>query len=242
MVKEELIERSPVRVFMKSIQGGLKSGELGVISSPSGIGKTSVLVQIALDKLLRGSKVIHVSFTQHADYVLDWYRNIFDEFIKKKNLEDEQDIRDDIVKNRVLMKFNQEGLTVDQILRSLRAMIKDGGFAADQIIVDGYDFSADDRDNFVRFRDFTEELGLSIWFSCTVKDGPSYDKKNVPTVINEYVDLFDVIVVLEPKQDSKNTAAYITLGLSRNRDVFNPKQPALKLDPRTLLLLEDEPK
>ena len=50
MVKEELIQRSPVRIFMNSIRGGLGPGELGLIASPSGIGKTSVLVQIALDK------------------------------------------------------------------------------------------------------------------------------------------------------------------------------------------------
>jgi len=240
MVKEELIQRSPVRVFMKSIQGGLKPGEMGIISSLSGIGKTSVLVQIALDKLLQGSKVIHVSFTQHADHVLVWYKNIFDEFIRKKNLEGEQDVRDEIVKNRVLMKFNQEGLSVDQILRSLRAMISDGGFAADHIIVDGYNFSQNDGDNFRKFKEFCVELKLSAWFSCTVKDEPFYDKKNIPLVIGGYADIFDVIVALEPKQDLKNTPAYITLVISRSRSLFSPKQPALRLDPRTLLLLEDE--
>ena len=240
MVKEELIQRSPVRIFMKSIQGGLKPGEMGVISSPSGIGKTSVLVQIALDKLLQGGKVIHVSFTQHTDYVLVWYKDIFDEFVRKKNLEDEQDIRDEILKNRVLMKFNQAGLTVDQILRSLRAMIKNGGFSADHIIVDGYVFSSNDGDNLGKFREFAGELGLSIWFSCTVRDEPHYDKNNIPAVIGGYADLFDVIVVLEPRQESSTTPACIALVLSRSRETLNPKQPPLKLDPRTLLLLEDD--
>jgi KaiC/GvpD/RAD55 family RecA-like ATPase len=78
MVKQELIQRSPVRIFEKSIHGGLGPGEVGIISSQSGIGKTSVLVQIALDKLLQTKKVIHVSFTQHTDYVLAWYEDIFD--------------------------------------------------------------------------------------------------------------------------------------------------------------------
>ena len=86
MVKEELVRRSPVRVFMNSIKGGLKPGEMGLIASPSGIGKTSVLVQIALDKLLQEKKVIHISFTQHTDYVLAWYSDIFEEFVRRKNL------------------------------------------------------------------------------------------------------------------------------------------------------------
>ena len=234
MVKEELIQRSPVGVFMKSIQGGLKQGELGVIASLSGLGKTSVLVQIALDKLLQGKKIIHVSFTQHTDYVLAWYEDIFNEFIRKKNLEHEQDVKNEIVKNRVLMKFNQEGLSVDQILRSLKAMIRDGGFEADCIIVDGYKFSPQEGEKVSKIKEFARELGLSVWFSCTVKDNEaSYGKRNIPVLINDYADLFDVIVVLEPRQD------HIELAVSRNRDVKSPEHLALKLDPKTLLILEE---
>ena len=235
MVKEELIQRSPVRVFMNSIHGGLNSGELGLIASPSGIGKTSVLVQVALDKLLQGKKVIHISFTQHTDYVLAWYENIFDEFIKKKNLENEEDVKNDIVKNRVLMKFNQEGLSVDQILKSIRALIKDGGFTAELVIVDGFDFSAAAGDHIAAFKAFAVETGLSVWYSCTVKGKePFYDRKNIPLVIKDYSDLFEVIIVLDPQQD------HIAFTVSRDRKACNPEHLALRLDPRTLLILENQ--
>ena len=233
MVKEELVQRSPVRVFMKSIHGGLQPGELGVVASLSGIGKTSVLVQIALDKLLQGKKVIHVSFTQHTDYVLAWYKDIFNEFISRKNLEDEQGVKDDIVKNRVLMKFNQEGLTVDQILRSLEAMIRDGGFAADNVIVDGYKFTAHEKENIAKIKEFARRLGLSVWFSCNVKDESSYDSNGVPLQIKDYAGLFDAIVALEPKH------THIELVLSHTRDASAPEHLALRLDPKTLLLLEE---
>ena len=84
MEKTELIQRSPIRILEKAIPGGLKHGEIGIIAGPSGIGKTSVLVQLALDKLLQSRKVIHVSYTKRTDYVLAWYENIFNEFIHKK--------------------------------------------------------------------------------------------------------------------------------------------------------------
>ena len=233
MLISELIQRSPIRIFMNSIHGGLGPGELGVIASPSGIGKTSVLVQIALDKLLQEKKIIHISFTQHTDYVIAWYEDIFDEFIRKKNLENEQDVKNDIVKNRVLMKFNQEGLTVDQILKSLRALIKDGGFDAEAIIVDGFGFSRDGGDHVAAFRTFAAEMGVSVWYSCTVKgEEPLYDRKNIPVVMRDYADLFEVIIVLDPKPD------HIALTVSRDRDSYNPEHLALKLDPRTLLILE----
>jgi hypothetical protein len=237
MVKEELIQRSPVRVLMNSIHGGLRPGEIGIIASPGGIGKTSVLVQIALDKLLQGKKVIHISFTQHTDYVLAWYEDIFDEFIKKKNLENEADVKNDIVKNRVLMKFNQEGLAIGQILKSLKAMIIDGGFNAEYIIVDGYNFSSADGDRISAVKSFAQELGVAVWYSCTVKGESAtdrlYDKQNIPLVVKNYADNFNAIVVLEPKQD------HIALTVSKDGDLYNPERIALRLDPKTLLLLEE---
>ncbi|GHU80400.1 hypothetical protein FACS189468_0130 [Spirochaetia bacterium] len=240
MVKQELIQRSPVRIFEKSINGGLQAGEIGVIASQSGIGKTSVLVQIALDKLLQAKKVIHVSFTQDTGYVLAWYENIFEEFTKKKNLDHARDIKNELIKNRVLMNFNQDGITGDQILRSLRAMIVDGSFSAEAIIIDGFDFYRLTRERIEGIKQFARELNLSVWYSCTVKGSsgspgsePLYDKRNIPLVIKDYLDILDVVIVLEGRQD------HIDLTVSKDREAFNPEHMALRLDPKTLLILEE---
>jgi len=87
MIKEELLRRSPIRLLEKSIQGGLAAGEMGIVASQRGVGKTSVLVQIALDRLLQGRKVIHVSFVQHRQNVLIWYDDIFEEFTSRKDID-----------------------------------------------------------------------------------------------------------------------------------------------------------
>ncbi len=231
MVKEDLIQRSPVRVFEKSLRGGLQSGEIGVIASQSGIGKTSVLVQIALDKLLQNKKVIHISFIQDANYVMAWYTDIFDEFIKKKNVANAEEMQSDLVKNRVLMNFNQDGISTEMILKSLKAMIVDGGFKADTLIIDGYDFSKSDADQLNAMKAFAKELDLSVWYSCTVKgDAPLYDKRGIPVVMKDFIDIADIVIVLEPKQD------HISFTAAKDRDVYNPEAMALKLDPKTLLI------
>ena len=251
MVLNELIQRSPIRIFEQSINGGLKPGEIGIIASPNGVGKTSVLVQLALDKLLQGKKVIHVSFTQHKHYVPVWYEDIFTEFIHKKNLENAVEIKDDLVKNRVLMTFNQDGVTKEQILKSLRAMIIEGGFKADSIIIDGFDFSRTDKDCcrqagglhacMANVKNFATELGVSVWYSCSVKDdpgSPQYDKDNIPVVLAGFIENIDVVVLLQPKHD------HVELTISKDRGsaiskVCCANQPvAMKLDPKTLLILE----
>jgi hypothetical protein len=231
MVLNELIHRSPVRIFEKSIHGGLKAGEIGVIASPSGIGKTSVLVQIALDKLLQDEKVIHVSFTQHTDYVLSWYEDIFDEFTKKKNLDHALEIKNDLVKNRVLLNFSQDGVTGDQILKSLKALIVDGGFNAGSIIIDGFDLSRTNRTRMEILKATAKELNISFWFSCNV-NGNEFDDRDIPLLIKDYLDLLDVVIVLEPKAD------HVELTASKDRDAADLEHLAVKLDPRTLLILE----
>jgi hypothetical protein len=231
MVISELIQRSPIRVLEQSIGGALKSGEMGIIAAPSGIGKTSVLVQIALDRLLQNEKVIHISFTKHTDYVLVWYKDIFSEFTRKKNLENADEVKNAAVKNRVLMKFNQEGFAVTQILNGVRAMIKDGGFNAASVIIDCFDFSRSDKDYIAALKSFAGEMGLSIWCSCNVKGDAPYNKQNIPLAIKDCHELFEVIIVLQGEQD------HIALTVSKDRK-GNCKNPGIKLDPKTLLMLE----
>ncbi|HOX33360.1 MAG TPA: hypothetical protein PLB91_13605 [Spirochaetales bacterium] len=233
MLKEELIAKSPVRLLEKSIEGGLKPGNIGVIASRKGIGKTSVLVQLALDKLLQGEKVIHVSFTAHTSYVISWYENIFGELAKRKSLEKLGEVKDELVKNRVIMNFAQEGVSIEQILRSLKAMVVDGGFKASTLIVDGFDFTRATKDQLAKVKQFAAEMGLEVWYSCTlIGEEPLVDKNNVPVILREYLESIAVLILLEPK------AEYIHFTVVKDHGRMNPQDLKLKLDAKTLLIAE----
>jgi hypothetical protein len=171
--------------------------------------------------------------------VLAWYEDIFDELFSEKKLENAADVKDEIVKNRVLMNFNQEVMSKEQILKSLRAMIIEGGFAAESIIVDGFDFSNAGREQIAKIKAFAKELGLSVWYSCTVKENSVeasppllYDNDKIPMAIKDYADLVDIVIVLEPKAD------HIELSVSKDRDARGITTLAMRLDPKTLLIQE----
>jgi archaellum biogenesis ATPase FlaH len=219
MVQDELVQRSSVKALEELMDGGLSMGEAGVIMSPSGLGKTSVLVQIALYKLLQGKKVVHVSFTQQTSYVLSWYDNIFSELIKNKNVVSPQELMDGLVKNRVIINFNQDGVTSDTIRASLGALVNEGGFKAQSIIIDGFDFSKANEERIRKLKLFAGEVGLSLWYSCATKDSCPF------------ADDFNVILKLDPQTD------YIGLRVLKNREKAIDRNQVLKLDPRTLLLL-----
>ncbi len=233
MLKAELIAKSPIRILERSIEGGLMAGSIGVIASRKGIGKTSVLVQLALDRLLQGEKVIHVSFTAHTSYVIAWYENIFSELAKRRSLEKVDEVRDDLMKNRVIMNFAQEGVSIDQILRSLKAMIVDGGFKAKTLIVDGYDFGRSTKGELSKVKAFAAEMGIEVWYSCTLfGEEPLVDKNNIPVILREYIQDIGVLILLEPKSE------YIHFIVVKEHDKMNPQDLKLKLDAKTLLIAE----
>lgn len=234
MVRKELIKRSPLRILEKSIHGGVGKGNLAVIASPKGIGKTACLVHIATDSLLQGKHIIHVSFSARTDHIISWYEDIFKEIARKRNLESAMEVHDEMIRNRVIMNFNQEGVQADQVVKSLRAMIRDGNFAADQIVVDGYDFSKSTPEQFKMIKDFAAEIGTSVWFSASIKaEDLESSTKGVPESLEPYMEYVCVLITLSDQKD------YINLRLVKDHDSYTKEDLHVRLDPKTLLIAEE---
>lgn len=234
MVRSELNKRSPLRVFEKSINGGVGKGHIGVLASKKGVGKTACLVHIATDKLFRNRHVIHVSFSQKVDHIINWYEDIFKEIAKKRDLEDAVDVHDEIIKNRVIMNFNSQGTTIDQVLASLRAMITDGNFPADSVIFDGYDLSEAAQEDFDKIKAFAKEVNIEIWFSASLKgENPIFNANGVPSDLEARIDDLDVLITLKYKGD------HIHFQVIKDHDNLEPKEMSLKLDPKTLLIARE---
>jgi KaiC/GvpD/RAD55 family RecA-like ATPase len=85
MVKKEITEKSPLRKLESAVHGGVGKGNIGVIASKKGIGKTACLVHIATDKMMNDKHVIHVSYSSRVDHIISWYEDIFfRDFSEKK--------------------------------------------------------------------------------------------------------------------------------------------------------------
>ena len=232
MIKDELIKRSPLRVFENSIHGGLGSGNIGVLASPKGVGKTACLVHIATDKLFQGKHVIHVSYSSRVDYIITWYEDIFKEIAKNRKLKAAVNIHDEIIKNRVIMNFKQEGSRTEQVLKSIEAMILFGKFAADAVIVDGYNFSQSTCEDLGKFKEFAKKLNLEVWFSASLKEtgGPLYDTTGVPLIMNPLCAAIDVLITLHAQ------GSHVELRVVKDHEYPAAGRLPIKLDPKTLLI------
>ena len=234
MVKSELINRSPLRILEQSIQGGVGKGNIGVIASRKGVGKTACLVHIATDKLLRERHVIHVSFSKRTDHIISWYEDIFNEISKKRELENAVDVHNEIIKNRVIMNFSQDGVEISQILKSLEAMIVNGNFKANSVIVDGFDFDNISEEGLEKIREFARQLDLEIWFSASLKgEEPIFDEDGFPAELKRVISKLDVVISLKYVDQS------IRMEVVKDHDSDMKEDLHLTLDPKTLLIIEE---
>ncbi|MFP4014382.1 MAG: hypothetical protein ACLFVQ_09880 [Chitinispirillaceae bacterium] len=235
MISKELISRSPLRILEKSTHGGVGKGNIGVIAARKGVGKTACLVHIATDQLFQQKHIIHVSFASNTTHIISWYEDIFQEISRRYKLDDTMSVHDDITKNRVIMNFKQDGVTVGKMLNSVHSMIKDGHFIADVVIVDGYDLSRSNAEEFAQFKKFAEELQIEVWFSTTIhRDDPNKDDNGVPLMLTPYLKDIAILILMEPREN------HIHLHLVKDHDVFPaPDSLHLKLDPQIMLIAEE---
>ncbi len=164
MDKKDLIAHSPVRYF-DATNATLKDGEMGLVTAKKGLGKTSILVQFAIDSLLNDKAIVHVSFDQQSSNVIAWYSSVMAEIAKKKNF-NLDDISEEIVRNRTILNFNQETFTLPKVVNTLKAL-KEGGINIASIVVDGLDFDKVETADLKCFADFIKSEKMTAWFSYT---------------------------------------------------------------------------
>jgi hypothetical protein len=193
------------------------------------------LTHLAVDKLFQEQNGIHVSYAANVDHIVSWYEDIFKEIAKKRDLEHAVDVHDELVKHRVIMNFSQEGTSIEQVTKSLEAMINDGNFQANIIIFDGYRLNEQSAHDFRSIKEFAERLGIEIWYSLSLDDSrsPIFDENDIPVVLKDYLDIVDVIINLRHEGD------YIHLEVAKDHENQEPRDMALKLDPKTLLIAEE---
>lgn len=222
MAKQELYERSPIRAF-DEVTGGLKVGELGLVTAKKGLGKTSVLVQFGMDTLLNGKQLVHVSFDQHSENVISWYDGIFTEISKKKAISNAEDVKEQIIRNRTILNFNQDNFNLEKVVNTLNAL-KAGGIPVSGVVIDGVDFSKVKESDIQSVASYAKATKTKIWMSTTVNSSELAD--SAPKAILPY---FTAVVHLT----SKGTLTEVKVLQMGKKGSIDSN---LKLDSKTLLI------
>lgn len=223
MVKQDLINHSPVRLFDNISEGGLKAGQMGIITAKKGLGKTSVLVQFGIDDLIHDKQLVHVSFDQHSSNVITWYDNVLAEIGKKKNLGDTTSLNESIVRNRIILNFNQENFSLPKVINTIKAL-KEGGSNISAIIIDGAELSRIPEADIKAVSDYVKAEKITAWFSDT-NESPKLSE----TVSKELLPYFSIVGHLA----SNGSNVELTVLKADDKEI-EPK--SLIIDSKTMLM------
>lgn len=227
MYRKFLNARSPLRLLEKGLHGGLGTGNVGVVLAGPGVGKTSFLVGVALDELLRGGRVLHVSLEATVQHVRAYYDTVFEELAASTHLEDEAVVHTEIDRRRSIRVYPPNSLSAAKLREAVK-LEADAASNPSLLVVEGLDFDSLGRDDLVDVKQLAGELAAEVWLSAA---SPGERVEDVPDAVRRVDDLVSVILALEPGDSA--------VGLRALKDHDNPDLSDLRvaLDPHTLLLV-----
>ncbi|MBM9536640.1 hypothetical protein [Desulfobulbus alkaliphilus] len=225
---EPLVQQNPLRV----LDTGGENNQMGLVMARPGLGKTALLVQIALDNIFRGKRVIHVSIGESIDKTKSWYDGILQSIIQDYSLSNPQELIDMVTRNRMIMTFKIAAFSRSRLEERLNDLVLQDIFRPNCLIVDGFDFVNADREALEDIRNLMETMNMQAWFSANCRrEDTRVSPAGVPAPCHEIDDLFDMIILLKPEQD-----ATIQLDIIRNYGEQVENGKGLRLDPTTMMV------
>jgi hypothetical protein len=233
MLKKDLILKNPLRALEPETGPIASPGRMGLVIARRGEGKTALLVQVALDSLLRGNRVLHVSIGQKLEKAKAWYEDLFEDLSRSYRLDHAGQVHDEIVSHRMIMTFNATAFSGPKLEERLNDLLYQDVFRPDTMVIDGYDFENTTLPQVQDLCDLAEAMSLQTWFSgVRHRDDPRVSSLGVPAPCDRYEELFDTILLLDPGE--KGIALRTLKGDASGRETG----AELLLDPSTFLVSE----
>lgn len=232
MTKDDLIRNNPLRALGLGEKGDNRNQGMGLVMARAGLGKTAILVQIALDFMMRGDKVLHVSIDETIDKARNWYSDIFSLTTAEMDDAERREIEPEVMRNRMIMTFKESAFALAKLKERLDDLVQQDVYKPNCLIVDGYDFAASDTSDMQRFVDFMERRELdAIWFSAVSHRG---DKRvsdiGIPAPCHEMGDMFASVLFINPEAEA------IKLDIIKCTACEIDASAKLGFDPSTMLI------
>jgi len=232
MLKKDLILRNPLRQMGYEDDDIIPAGGFGAVLARAGVGKTALLVQFALNTMLRGKRVLHVGLHDPVNKVDLWYRELFRHLAVQYQVGQIRTLWEEILPLRFIMTFKVEGFSVPRLRERLNDLTAQGIFYPDTIIIDGLIFDDFPQSALADMKSMIEELSLRAWFTVHVHRQVQADADGIPKPLLPADDLFDVALLLVTEGNEMHI-----------RDLKSERTPSphpvLILGPATMLIKEN---
>jgi hypothetical protein len=232
MLKKDLILRNPLRLLGHEREDILPAGGLGAVLARAGVGKTSLMVQLALNSLLRNNSVLHISLNDPVKKVGLWYDEVFRNIAAQYNLKQIEQLWESLLPHRFIMTFKVEGFSVPKLNERLTDLIEQGIFSPNMILIDGLPFSDSTTAPLLGLKQLAKDHALHIWLTVRTHRHEKSGPDGMPAPLLPVADLFDVVIHLQPEGKEIHVRALKGGGAAAGH-------PTLLLDPATMLIKDN---
>lgn len=202
MNSEELIAASPLRTLERMLTAELGAGSLAVTMARAGVGKTTFLVHVGLDALVRGQKVLHVAVGQSTEHVQAWYDALLR--AAAAGCEDLAALLEAVTHRRVIQTFAPDmPVTPARLEQTVELFQRHIDFTPDVILIDGFDWEAAapvrTAATLGAFISCAQRMGAVLWMSAqTYRAVVGGRPGGIVPPCAGYAELIDVALFLEP--------------------------------------------
>jgi hypothetical protein len=229
MLKKDLILRNPLRLLAHQNEDILNKGEFGAVIARAGVGKTALLVQLALNSQLRNKNVLHVSLDDPVSKVTLWYEEVFRNITQHYQIKQDDQLWEAILPHRFIMTFKTEGFSVPKLEERINDLTEQNIFLPQFLIVDGLSFADTDLNVLSDLKTLARQFDLRVWFTVKSHRHEIDSDADIPAPLAQFQDLFEVVMLLLPQEN--------TIQVNALKGVPQPPDaPQLYLDPATMLI------
>ncbi len=199
MSENNLILKNPIKFIKEDANHLLGDGQFGAVLARAGEGKTSFLMHLALDNLLRGKNVLHICLGQPIKKVCLWYEEVLLRISDQYELNNTNVMWETILPHRFIMTFNIEDFSVKRLEERLNDLTEQGIFFPQIVLLDGLPFDKTEQASLSKLKALAKEHGFPAWFTViTHRENNIEQPDDIPSPISHISDLFEVMVQLKP--------------------------------------------
>ena len=229
MLTKALDLQNPLKLLGFETEDGFPTGGFGAVLARAGVGKTALLVQLALNALFQNNHVLHISLDDSVKKVTLWYKEVFYHLTKSWTDKQTNQLWETILPHRFIMTFKVEGFSVPKLKERLTDLKEQDIFSPQVLFIDGFPFNDATGEAISDLKKLARNQSLKVWFTLRTHRHDTSGPSGIPTRLLSVADMFDVLIKIEP--EGKDVHVKIIKG---EAEVLN--RPALLLDPSTMLI------
>ena len=199
MLKNDLMLRNPLRLLGQDSEAIVPEGGFGAVLARAGVGKTALIVQVALNSMLQQKNVLHVSLADPVDKVNLWYHQVLNSMAHQYHVRQIKELWESIQIHRFIMTFKVEGFSVPTLEERVNDLTEQHIFNPHMVIIDGLPFGDRLREPLEALKGFSAKHRLHVWFTVTTHRHEAPGTDGLPVQLGAVADLFDAVIQLQPE-------------------------------------------